>query len=46
MPVTTLPPEVSNLHPGDPNGHLEDLRTDAQLAVLGVGSHHTGGALE
>jgi sterol 14-demethylase len=25
---TARPPQVSNLHPGDPNGHLEDLRTD------------------
>ena len=25
---TTLPPEVSNHHPDDPNGHLEDLRSD------------------
>jgi sterol 14-demethylase len=25
---TARPPKVSNLHPDDPNGHLEDLRTD------------------
>ncbi len=26
--TTALPPEVSRLHPDDPHGHLEELRTD------------------